>query len=345
MSKIETWKINLLNLNNFSLIKLIKLIKGKSFYSQEIIKWIYKKNIENIICIPNIKKEILKKINKTCIIKKIKIKKEIISSDNTIKWIIKTNNDNNIETVAIPNNKNHFTLCISSQIGCILNCVFCHTGKYRFKGNLRTNEIINQIYISSKRINNLFFKKKITNIVFMGMGEPLLNIKNILSAIKIITFKKAYNLHKSKITISTSGIPAGIDILNSENIPLALSLHAVNDKLRSQLMPINKKYPLNNILKKCKKYSKKNKLTIEYIMLKKINDSKKDAIKLKYLLKNIKCKICLIPFNSFRASIYETTKMSNIIFFKNTLKKLGIITTIRKKMGHDINGACGQLVG
>jgi len=343
--KYNTWKINLINLNEKSLLKLTKLINAKNFHFQQIILWIYKKNITNFFEMNNINKTIKNNFNKVCQIKTKKLDKEIISSDNTIRWLIKLDKNNSIETIAIPNKKSHYTLCISSQIGCTLNCSFCYTGKQNFKRNLYTEEVINQVLQSKIRLESIFNKKKITNIVVMGMGEPLLNITNIISAITIIAHKNTFNIHKNKITISTAGIIPGIKIIESHKIPLALSLHSTNDIDRSKLMPINKKYPIKKILERCEKYSKNNKLTIEYIMLKNINDTKKNAIELTNLLLNIKCKICLIPFNNFPGSKYQTTSMSNIINFKNILKQKGNIVSIRKKLGDTINAACGQLKG
>lgn len=342
--KKNNWKINLLNLNDLSLTHLMKLMKGKKFHSNQIMDWIYKKNITDINLIKNINLTLKNNIKMICEINHLILKKETINIDNTIKWLIKLNEKHEIETVAIPNSKNHFTLCISSQVGCILNCSFCYTGKHGFQRNLNTDEIVNQILLSNNRIYNLF-KKKITNIVVMGMGEPLLNINNILSAIDIITHKNSYNIHRNKITVSTSGIISKFNLLSSKKIPLALSLHATNDNTRSSLMPINKKYSIKKILAACKDYAINNKLTIEYVMLKNINDSKNDALMLAKLLKNIICKICLIPFNSFPGSQYKSTNHSDILAFQKILKEKNIVTTIRKKMGYDINAACGQLVG
>lgn len=344
MNKKFTWKINLLNLNDASIIKLLFFIKEKKFYYSLIMNQIHKKNITDINLFKNINKNTKNTLTKLCTIKLLEIKQHIISYDNTIKWLIKLNT-NLIETVAIPNRKNHFTLCVSSQLGCMLNCSFCYTAKSGFLKNIKTFEIISQVLIAQEQINQIFPQKKITNIVFMGMGEPLLNIKNVLPAIDIIKNKNSYNIHTNKITISTSGISEKIHLLKKYNLPLALSLHATENHTRSLLMPINKYYPIETILAQCKIHSETSKLTIEYIMLKGINDSEQDALRLKTLLKKIKCKICLIPFNIFYGTQYKPTAYSDILIFQNILKNHGIITTIRKKLGHDINAACGQLAG
>jgi len=340
--KYNKWKINLLNLNSKSLLKLIKYINLDKIYFKKILYYLHKQYVSEISNIEYINKSSRIIFKKVCCINVQKLNNENIDKYNTIKWSIKINK-NNIELVAIPNNKNHYTLCISSQIGCALNCSFCYTGTKGFTRNLKPYEIINQLTQASKRIKFIFNTKRITNIVFMGMGEPLLNIKNVLVSIDLITHKNAHNISLNKITLSTSGIIPYIDYINLNKIPLAISLHAPNDNLRNILMPINKKYSIINLLDKCKPIAEYNKLTIEYIMLKNINDSVNHALDLIKLLKNIKCKICLIPFNYFNGSQYKSSNFKNIIKFTNLLKKHGIMTTIRKKMGYEINAACGQL--
>lgn len=339
------WKINLLNFNENSIIYLLKLLKEKKFNTNQINNWIYKKNVIDINLMSNIRLQLKKKINNISNISILNIKKEYIDIDNTIKWLIETHDNNIIETVAIPNSKNHFTICISSQIGCALNCSFCSTGKNGFIRNLKTYEIISQLFISNEKIKKIFPNKKITNIVMMGMGEPLLNINNVLSFISIITNKNCYNISKNKITISTSGIITNISKIIENKIPLALSLHFTNNDLRSKFMPINKKYPLKNLLNECEKIHEQIDLTIEYIMLKNINDSEKDAIILSNLLKKIKCKICLIPFNDINYTQFKSSSIEKIKKFQMILIKKGITTTIRKKRGSNINAACGQLAG
>lgn len=338
------WQINLLNLNEISIKKILFLIKSKKFYCTLLINQIYKQKVTSINLIKNINKYTKNILKQICTIHILQTTKYIVNNDNTIKWLIEIKK-NIIETVAIPNKKNHFTLCISSQIGCMLNCSFCYTAKNGFLKNLKVSEITNQIIIAQTYIEQIYPQKKITNIVFMGMGEPLLNIRNILPAIEIIKNKQSYNIHTNKITISTSGIIPNIHLLKKYNLPLALSLHATDDYTRTLLMPINKHYPLKDLMEECKNYAKICKLTIEYIMLKNINDSIENAQQLKELVTNIKCKICLIPFNKFNGTKYESTTNENILKFQTFLKKNGIITTIRKKLGYEINAACGQLAG
>ena len=340
--KYIKWKINLLNLNNNSLKKLIGYIDKKNTYLKEIYYYLYKRYINNINDIKCINNNLRNTLNRVACIITQELYNENIDKYNTIKWSIKID-DNYIELVAIPNNKNHYTLCVSSQIGCAMGCSFCFTGTKGFRKNLKPYEINNQLIQANKRINFIFKTKKITNIVFMGMGEPLLNIKNVLASINMMTYKHSHNISLNKITISTSGIIPYIKYVILHKIPLAISLHAPSDKLRSILMPINKKYSIINLLKKCKIISEYNKLTIEYVMLKNVNDSIQDALNLIKLLKNTQCKICLIPFNYFPGSIYKASNFKDIIKFRNLLVRHGIISTIRKKMGYEINAACGQL--
>ncbi len=346
MNTNKYWKINLLNFTNTSLINLTKIFKEKKFISDQLISFLYRQENNDLYKIKNIKKTFITKLNKISEIKKLKIVKEYLDIDNTIKLIIKTEK-HLIETIAIPNSKNHFTICVSSQNGCALNCSFCNTGKNGFYGNLKPYEIVNQIILAKEKINIFFKEKKITNIVLMGMGEPLLNIENVLAFISIISNKITLNINKKKITISTSGITNKIKIISDLNIPLAISLHSTQNKIRSQIMPINKKYSLNSILKECKKYSlnKNNILTIEYILIENINDSEIDIKNLIKIAKNLKCKICLIPFNNIPNSAFTSPKLENIIKFQNKLKTKGVITTIRKKRGSNISAACGQLSG
>lgn len=345
MNTNKKWQINLLNLTTESITNLILLLKEKKFNVKQINDWLYKKNVKTISVMHNISKNLRHKLITLSKIENLTIKKECIDQDNTIKWIIETSDKNIVETVAIPNGKNHFTICISSQIGCILNCDFCSTGKNGFIRNLKTFEILSQLIIAQEKINKNFSQKKITNIVMMGMGEPLLNLENVLSFISIVTNKDGINISKKKITISTSGITPNIEIINKNKIQLALSLHSTNNSIRSKLMPINKKYPIKDLINECKKYSLNNNLTIEYLMLENINDSPKDALNLINMLKSIKCKVCLIPFNKISETNFNSTKIENIIDFQNILKKNGIITNIRKRKGSNINAACGQLAG
>ncbi|MCK5707668.1 MAG: 23S rRNA (adenine(2503)-C(2))-methyltransferase RlmN [Candidatus Aureabacteria bacterium] len=263
------------------------------------------------------------------------------SKDGTIKFLLEFLNKTYIETVFIPSSS-HNTQCISSQSGCKMRCRFCATGESGFKRDLSAGEIIEQILIIQKLTG-----ESIGNIVVMGMGEPFENYNNLMQAIRIINSKHALNIGARRITVSTVGIPEAIKRFADENIQarLSISLHASENSLRSQIVPINKKYPIEDILKACRYYNKKAKkyVSFEYILLKGINDSEKHAISLSKRLKGWKCRVNLIPYNPVNSSEFMRSDNGQIKTFSNILKKFGINTTIRKERGVDIKAACGQL--
>ena len=338
-------KINLLDLDSKKIELFLMSIGAKSFTSQQIMKWIYNHNCYDFNKMLNISKNIRRKLHEISCIRISNFSEEKVSSDGTIKWITSLNNQK-IETVYIPEKKRS-TLCISSQIGCSLKCDFCATGKQGFKRNLTVSEIISQILEAKKKLKN----RKITNIVFMGMGEPLLNLNNVITTLKIILNKNGFGLSKRRITLSTSGIIPAIDKLSQKiDINLAISLHAPNNDIRNLIMPINKKYNIESLLKSVSRYLKysnanRNGVTIEYVMLKNINDSLENAEELTYILKKIPSKINLIPWNSFENSSFISSTSNRINIFANILRKKGFNTTIRKNRGNDIQAACGQLTG
>ncbi|QFQ32459.1 23S rRNA (adenine(2503)-C(2))-methyltransferase RlmN [Buchnera aphidicola (Aphis fabae)] len=338
-------KINLLNLSPKKIQSLLISIGAKNFTSNQIMKWIYNHNCYDFNKMLNISKNIRRKLHHISCISISNFSEEKISSDGTIKWITSLNNQK-IETVYIPEKKRS-TLCISSQIGCALKCDFCATGKQGFNRNLTASEIISQILQAKKKLKD----KKLTNIVFMGMGEPLLNLNNVVTALKIILDKNGFGISKRRITLSTSGIIPAIDKLSQKiDINLAISLHASNNDIRSLIMPINKKYNIEALLRSVSRYLKnsnanRNGVTIEYVMLQNINDSIKNAEELAYILKKIPSKINLIPWNSFKNSNFISSTINRINIFANILRKKGFSTTIRKNRGKDINAACGQLTG
>jgi 23S rRNA (adenine2503-C2)-methyltransferase len=277
------------------------------------------------------------------------------SADGTVKWLIDVNDGNLVEAVFIPET-NRGTLCISSQAGCAVNCKFCSTGKQGFSRNLTTAEIIGQLWMAESLLHDADEYKHldkseriITNIVMMGMGEPLLNYSNVLPALKIMLDDHAYGLSRRRVTLSTSGIIPFIEKLHECPISLAVSLHAPNDELRNVLVPINKKYPLDDLLNACRKYlehAPRDFITFEYCMLQNCNDTDEHAYQLIELVKNkISCKFNLIPFNPFPQSGLLASKPERIAKFVDILTKAGIVTTVRKTRGDDIDAACGQLAG
>ena len=273
------------------------------------------------------------------------------SSDGTRKWLFDMGASNAIETVFIPE-KNRGTLCISSQVGCALECTFCSTGRQGFNRNLSQAEIISQLWLANQKLADHYPNqdhKPVTNVVMMGMGEPLANYENVVGALKIMLDDKAYGLSRRRVTVSTSGlVPAIKKLKNDCPVSLAISLHAPNNKIRDEIVPINKKYPLNELLDACQDYLEKaprDFITFEYVMLKGVNDSDQDALELVHLVKNISCKFNLIPFNPFPKSGYESSSRERILSFQKILMDSGIVTTIRKTRGDDIDAACGQLAG
>lgn len=275
-----------------------------------------------------------------------KLKKVLVSDDGTKKYLIELDSGSSIEMVRIPEKK-RITLCISSQAGCALACTFCATGAQGFEKNLTADEIIGQLWLAN------FHDKEdtpITNVVFMGMGEPLLNFEPVMESAEIMRDESAYFLSKKRITISTSGLVPQINKLAERtDVSLAISLHAADDDLRDIIVPINKKYPIADLLNACKNYltvhEDKRYVTIEYILIDGINDSMSHARSLSKILSGLACKINLIPFNPFDGCDYKRSNNRNIEAFKKHLFDKGYITTLRITRGDDIDGACGQLVG
>lgn len=297
----------------------------------------------------NLPSKLVQSLSDEFSIARLKVAEDQLSIDGTRKWLLELEDGSKIETVYIPE-KDRGTLCISSQVGCTLNCTFCHTGTQSLVRNLTAAEIVLQ-FIHARDCyqdwSGPLRAPKITNIVMMGMGEPLLNYENVAKALKIITHKNGMNFAKRRVTLSTSGIVPAIERCATElGVNLALSLHATNDELRNQIVPINKKYPLEPLLEVCRKYlalSKTDKVTFEYVMLKGVNDSIADAKALLKLIKGIPCKINLIPFNPWPGTQYECSDMKEIKKFAKIIEDAGYISPIRTPRGQDIFAACGQL--
>jgi 23S rRNA (adenine2503-C2)-methyltransferase len=347
-------KINLLDFTRNDLASFFVSMGEKPFRAQQLIKWIHQLFVTDFSNMTNLSIKLRQYLIENTEIKLPEIIAQQNSEDGTKKWLLKLIDNNYIEMVFIPE-KDRGTLCISSQVGCALGCTFCATGKQGFKRNLTLAEIIGQLWLAIHELSPDHTNKNhtITNVVFMGMGEPLLNFDNVVKATELMFDDLAYGLSKYRVTISTSGIVPEIIKLNKvSKASLAISLHAPNDELRNKLVPINKKYPLKELLAACKDYYKdepKRVITIEYIMLAGINDSLKEAEELVKLLRNIPCKINLIPFNftpnKNLPTIYRPSSQENIDSFRNILLAAGINTITRKSRGQDIAAACGQLVG
>ena len=344
-------KHNLLGMSLEELEAFFISIKEKPFRSKQVFQWIHQKGESDFHKMTNLSKDLQSKLSELCMIKAPEILYEKDSVDGTRKWVLSVGSGDLVEMVLIPEGR-RATLCVSSQVGCAVDCSFCATGKQGFSRNLSTSEIIGQLWVAENSFGypREHSDKKVTNIVMMGMGEPLLNFEAVTSAMKLMMHDKAYGLSKRKVTLSTSGLVPLIDKLSEvTDAALTISLHAPNDLLRDGLVPINKKYPINELLESVKRYvskcGDKRKTTIEYILINQVNDSLENAEELSNLLRTLPCKINLIPFNPFPGSSYKRPSSMRVQTFKKKLQKEGYITTIRTTRGEDIMAACGQLVG
>ena len=322
----------------------------KAFRAEQLWNWLYVKGIDELSGLNNISKNIINKINEQYYLYQFKVSRSLLSKDGTRKWLFELEDGKEIETVYIPD-KNRGTICVSSQVGCSLSCSFCHTGTMKFLRNLSTSEILGQVMYVKNILNdwnNKSDKKKITNIVFMGMGEPLLNYDNVIKSINVLTDQKGLAFSKRKVTLSTSGVvPKILDFKEDSDVNLAVSFHSAFDGIRDILVPINKKWPIAKLLDALKEYSKKRmhkRITFEYIMLEGINDSIKDAKELVKLIKPFRAKINLIPFNPWPGSNYKVSSPDQIKAFKKFILDEGkLVATVRLPRGDDVLAACGQL--
>lgn len=340
-------KINLLNYNRLQLQELFTSWGEKPFRGQQVLQWIHQYGAADFQAMTNLNHVLRQRLQEIAEIQAPAIVSENVSTDGTCKWLIKLVDGNSIETVLIPE-RDRATLCVSSQAGCTLNCSFCSTGKQGFSRNLTVAEIIGQVWLAARRLKTLE-QPPITNIVMMGMGEPLLNFAAVTTALDIMMDDLAYNLSKYRVTVSTAGVVPALEQLRVHTpAALAVSLHAPNNELRNQLVPLNKKYPLEVLLPVCKTYfaaEPRRSVMFEYVMLAGVNDQPEHARQLVRLLKDIPCKVNLIPFNPFPYAAYQSSDWATILQFQDILMKAQIRTTIRKTRGEDVAGACGQLAG
>jgi 23S rRNA (adenine2503-C2)-methyltransferase len=317
--------------------------------------WIYQENLIDFNEMTDISKVFCDVLKDKTTIQLPSVMSDAISDDGTRKWLFDVGGNNGIETVFIPED-DRGTLCISSQVGCALECTFCSTGRQGFNRNLTTAEIIGQLWLANFYVrqqegyNGLPNKDRIiSNVVMMGMGEPLANYENVVSAMKLMLDDRAYGLSRRRVTLSTSGLVNAMDRLKEDcPVALAVSLHASNDKLRDEIVPINKKFPIHELMSGCQRYLEKaprDFVTFEYVMLDGINDSIEDAKALLKIVKDVPCKFNLIPFNPFQNSGYRCSSNDQIRRFKEVLMNQDYIVTVRKTRGDDIDAACGQLAG
>lgn len=342
-------RLNLLDYDPAGLRAWLSGRGHKPFRAAQVLKWIYHHGLTDFAGMTNLARTLRAELRARAEIRPPAVIGEQRSVDGTRKWLLRVDAENSIETVFIPEN-GRGTLCISSQAGCPLDCRFCATARQGFNRNLTTAEIIGQVWLANRALGYFEHGRRlITNIVFMGMGEPLLNYDNVLKAINLLTADLGFGLARRKVTVSTAGIIPNMDRLREDsNVSLAVSLHASNNALRSAIVPINRSYPLSDLLPACKRYSEgrdNEPVTIEYVMLKGVNDSARDARELARCLGGIPAKVNLIPFNRFPGARYQCSSPEAIDRFRSVLARAGIITLTRKTRGADIDAACGQLAG
>ncbi|WP_257288808.1 23S rRNA (adenine(2503)-C(2))-methyltransferase RlmN [Endozoicomonas sp. SESOKO2] len=349
--EVQNEFVNLLDLSRNKMVDFFLSIGEKKFRAEQMLKWIHHFGIDNFDEMTNISKTLKQKLKEVAEIRGPQVVSSQFSEDGTCKWVVRVTSGSCVETVYIPDGKRG-TLCVSSQAGCSLDCSFCSTGKQGFNSDLTVAEIIGQVWIAARHFNNVPAKKdrSITNVVMMGMGEPLMNFDNVVDAMNLMMDDLGYGLSKRRVTLSTSGVvPALLKLGEVTDVSLAVSLHAPNDELRNVLVPINRKYPLSELLDAIDQYMSglpdKRVVTIEYTLLAGVNDQPEHAAQLIQLLKNVPCKINLIPFNPFPHSGYQRPSNNAVRRFQEQLQEAGFNVTVRRTRGDDIDAACGQLVG
>ena len=347
--------VNLLNFNQQQLAQWFVEHGEKPFRAKQLMRWMHHFGVHDFEQMTDIAKSLRDKLAKEAEITLPTVQHEQVSNDGTRKWLIGADAANSIETVFIPED-DRGTLCVSSQVGCALECTFCSTGRQGFNRNLSVSEIIGQLAIADHSLRQEAGydllppgERIISNVVMMGMGEPLANYVNVVTAMQIMLDDSAYGLSRRRVTLSTSGLVPAMDRLKEDcPVALAVSLHAPNNALRDVIVPINKKYPLKELMAACNRYLEKaprDFVTFEYVMLDGVNDTVEHAHQLLELVKNVSCKFNLIPFNPFPNSGYETSKPSHVRVFRDILMQAGYVVTVRKTRGEDIDAACGQLAG
>jgi len=343
-------KRNLLDLDAAALAAFFEELGEKPFRARQVLKWMHQSGEGEFSAMSDLAKSLREKLAGVARIHAPTVVGDTLASDGTRKWLMKVDTANAIETVFIPET-NRGTLCISSQAGCVLDCAFCSTGKQGFNRNLSTGEIIGQLWLANRILNENNKQKEriISNVVMMGMGEPMLNLDNVIPALRLMLDDNAYGLSRRRVTVSTAGVIPGMDRLRDEcPVALAISLHAPNDTLRDRLVPVNRKYPLRDLIAACNRYLEKaprDFVTFEYVMLDGVNDAPAHARELAGISRSVRCKYNLIPFNPFPNSEFRRSDPDRIRAFAEILARAGVTVTTRKTRGDDIAAACGQLAG
>ncbi|MEZ5539651.1 MAG: 23S rRNA (adenine(2503)-C(2))-methyltransferase RlmN [Pseudomonadales bacterium] len=344
-------KVNLLGLSSAKLEAFFAELGEKPFRARQVLQWIHQRGVDDFEQMSNLSKSLREKLAAVAEVRPPELLQQLESIDGTRKWLMRVSGGSCIETVFIPEKKRG-TLCVSSQVGCSLDCSFCATGKQGFQRDLTAAEIVGQLWLAAKSFDSLNPQadRVISNVVLMGMGEPLLNFDNVVDAVNLMMNDHAYGLSKRRVTLSTSGVVPMLDELGKHtDVSLAISLHAPNDALRDELVPINRKYPIAMLLDSVKRYlaglPDKRSATIEYTLIDGVNDKPEHAQQLAALLHDVPSKINLIPFNPFSLSDYRRVSNNRLYRFRDILIEAGYTTTIRTTRGDDIDAACGQLAG
>ena len=352
--------VNLLDYDREGLTQYLSDIGEKPFRARQLLKWIHQSGTADFAGMSDLAKSLRGTLSSVARIEAPRVMRDHVSADGTRKWLLSVGEQNGIESVFIPE-ANRGTLCVSSQVGCALACTFCSTGRQGFNRNLSVAEIIGQLWLANNALResaaenpmvsgqNGQDQRAVTNVVMMGMGEPLANFENVVTALNLMLDDHAYGLSRRRVTVSTSGLIPALDRLRERcPVALAVSLHAPNNALRDVLVPINKKYPLKELMAACRRYltaAPRDFITFEYVMLAGVNDSMMHAKELIGLVKDVPCKFNLIPFNGFPNSGFERSSSETIRVFRDILMQADIVTTVRKTRGDDIAAACGQLAG
>ena len=343
-------KKNLLDLDAAGLAGFFEELGEKPFRARQVLKWIHQSGEGDFAAMSDLAKSLREKLAGVARVHAPTVVGDTLAADGTRKWLMKVDAANAVEAVFIPET-NRGTLCVSSQAGCVLDCAFCSTGKQGFNRNLSSGEIIGQLWLANRILNEKNQEKEriISNVVMMGMGEPMLNLDNVIPALRLMLDDNAYGLSRRRVTVSTAGVIPGMDRLRDEcPVALAISLHAPNDALRDQLVPVNRKYPLRDLLAACNRYLEKaprDFVTFEYVMLDGVNDAPEHARELAAISRRVRCKYNLIPFNPFPNSEFRRSDPDRIRAFAEILAGAGVTVTTRKTRGDDIAAACGQLAG
>ena len=344
-----TEPVNLLDFDVDGLVEWFASRGEKPFRARQVLRWMHRFGVDDFDAMTDVAKSLRAKLADEACIRAPAPLRDSVSADGTRKWLLDVGTGNAVETVFIPE-ANRGTLCVSSQAGCALDCAFCSTGKQGFNRNLDAAEIIGQLWLANRLLGaSADGERVISNVVMMGMGEPLANFDNVVTALRLMLDDHAYGLSRRRVTVSTSGIVPAMDRLRDEcPVALAVSLHAPNDALRDRLVPINQKYPLKMLLAACQRYldrAPRDFITFEYVMLDGVNDQDAHARELVAIARDVPCKYNLIPFNPFPNSGFGRSRPERIRRFAQILVDAGIVTTTRKTRGDDVDAACGQLAG